>query len=146
MISDSVTLPKVPAGTLGDVKHVLAYLLGLMQFRKCTTLHLKTYAHSVISTQTTQQKFRFLHSEMRQENCDKSCRQDLIRSSIHRRQSNSHTNGRFVFAVSHPEINNLLLRSIYLFTSNIVCSKEHWYGIRPLHCVKCGYNNPPSCL
>lgn len=125
MISDSVTLPKVPAGTRGDVKHVPAYLLGLMQFRKHTTLHLKTYGHSVISTQTYTTAIQFPHSEMRQGNCDKSCRQDLIRSSIHRRQFNSHTNGRFALAVSHSEIYYLLLRSIYFFTSNIVCSKEH---------------------
>lgn len=120
MISDSVTLPKVPAGTRGDVKHVPAYLLGLMQFRKRMTLHLKTYGHSVISTETYKIAIRFTHSEMWQENCDKPCRQDLIRSSIHLRQSNNHTNGRLVLAVSHSETNYLLSRSIYFLTSNIV--------------------------
>lgn len=82
MISDSVTLPKVPAGTRGDVKHVPAYLLGLMQFTQRTTLHLKTCGHNVISTKTYTIAIQFPYSEMRQENCDMSeCKYKKVMSS-----------------------------------------------------------------
>lgn len=60
MISDSVTLPKVPEGTRGDVKHVSAYLLDLMQFSQCKT-PCSNISHSVIYTETCAQHFACFH-------------------------------------------------------------------------------------